>query len=223
MTTYPSAPADTQEEWRPLPGYVGLYEVSSHGRVRSLDRVVTSKAGWTKAFKGAIKATPRNVQGGYPIVTLSADGVSTTRQVHVAVAAAFIGPRPEGMQVAHGDGDPSNNRAENLRYATPSENEADKLRHGTNPWANRTHCPQGHEYTPENIKQEGPLRNHRKCRECAKARGREYAASGKRRARRKPVETEALQIRRWAASQGIEVAQTGRLSRSLREQYYLNP
>src|SRR3546814_16009402 len=44
---------------------------------------------------------------------------------------AFVGPRPDGMEVAHNDGDPLNNRLENLRYATPAENTDDKLKHGT--------------------------------------------------------------------------------------------
>jgi hypothetical protein len=44
---------------------------------------------------------------------------------------AFIGRRPEGMVCCHNDGDPTNNRLDNLRWATFRENEHDKLRHGT--------------------------------------------------------------------------------------------
>lgn len=47
------------------------------------------------------------------------------------VAAAFIGPRPEGMLVLHGDGCRTNNTAANLRYGTHSDNAADAARHGT--------------------------------------------------------------------------------------------
>jgi hypothetical protein len=51
--------------------------------------------------------------------------------VHTLVCEAFHGPRPAGaVLVAHADGDPSNNRADNLRWATHRENEADKRRHG---------------------------------------------------------------------------------------------
>lgn len=51
--------------------------------------------------------------------------------VHVAVAEAWHGPRPEGMEVAHGNGDQADNRPTNLRWVTHAENEADKVAHGT--------------------------------------------------------------------------------------------
>jgi hypothetical protein len=51
--------------------------------------------------------------------------------VHFLVCEAFHGDRPEGAVVAHGDGDPSNNRAGNLRWSTRWQNEHDKRRHGT--------------------------------------------------------------------------------------------
>ena len=47
------------------------------------------------------------------------------------MAEAFIGPRPEGLYVLHGDGDPLNNYVGNLRYGTPSENNLDAIGHGT--------------------------------------------------------------------------------------------
>lgn len=50
--------------------------------------------------------------------------------VHDLVCEAFHGVRPEGMEVAHYDGDRLNNRPENLRWATHQDNEADKIRHG---------------------------------------------------------------------------------------------
>ncbi|WP_208609489.1 HNH endonuclease signature motif containing protein [Streptomyces atriruber] len=51
---------------------------------------------------------------------------------HFLVCVAFHGPRPTAShQVAHGDGDPTNNRPCNLRWATPAENSAGAVRHGT--------------------------------------------------------------------------------------------
>lgn len=53
-------------------------------------------------------------------------------RVHVLVAEAFLGPRPEGHHVAHLNGNAADNRAANLAYKTPKENAADKVIHGTN-------------------------------------------------------------------------------------------
>ena len=62
---------------------------------------------------------------------LSVEVNGRTRTVHSLVALTYIGPRPDGMQVAHYDGDPANNHAKNLRYASAEENHADRLRHKT--------------------------------------------------------------------------------------------
>jgi hypothetical protein len=43
----------------------------------------------------------------------------------------FVGPRPEGMECCHNDGNTSNNSIENLRWGTPKENSEDRKRHGT--------------------------------------------------------------------------------------------
>lgn len=53
------------------------------------------------------------------------------RTIHQLVAEAFIGPRPEGLETCHNDGDPTNNHVGNLRYATHAENAADMVKHGT--------------------------------------------------------------------------------------------
>ncbi len=51
--------------------------------------------------------------------------------VHHLVCEAFHGPRPEGMKVAHNNGNHLDNRASNLRWATDSENQNDRKDHGT--------------------------------------------------------------------------------------------
>jgi len=64
-------------------------------------------------------------------------GKYRTTCVHFVVAEAWHGLRPEGMEVAHGNGDSDDNRPANLRWATHVENEADKLTHGTRPLGER--------------------------------------------------------------------------------------
>lgn len=110
------------EEWRPVEGYPG-YEVSDLGRVRS----------WRSNGKGGgFRAAPRvfspsKKRNGYLQVNLWRDGVRSTFTVHSLVAEAFIGPRPEGQECRHRDGDKSNNRKSNLLWGTPSENSMDNV------------------------------------------------------------------------------------------------
>lgn len=123
-------PGSGGEEWRPVVGWEHLYEVSSAGRVRSVDRIVTRRV------KGRI-LQPCLTPSGYPKITLSKNGKVKDRSVHSLVAEAFIGPLPAGKEVAHNDGNKKNAVASNLRYATHAENLADRIQHGTMNWGDR--------------------------------------------------------------------------------------
>jgi hypothetical protein len=147
------------EEWRPVVGWEGDYEVSSFGRVWSCP-VGTPRTG--RILRPAINP------GGYPSVRLSRRGVHKTQPVHILVAAAFHGPRPEKAQIRHLDGQPTNNCVDNLRYGTASENVQDSLRHGTHPQRLKTHCPQGHPYAGDNLL--FTTAGGRRCRTCTRAR-----------------------------------------------------
>lgn len=117
------------ESWRPIPGFEG-YEVSDLGRIRSFRRHGGKGCGLVDTPR--IKKTHAGA-AGYLCVTLQKPGGNRCSKyaVHTLVAAAFLGPRPEGLQVAHADGDRLNARLDNLRYATAIENAEDKRRHGT--------------------------------------------------------------------------------------------
>ena len=160
------------EQWKPVNGYEGIYEVSSHGRVRSVDRTVTRSDGKVHRYKGKVLSAGLRKRGGYPLVSLYTHGKSRKRYVHALVAETFIGTRPEGMEVCHSDGDPTNNSLENLRYGTRSDNELDKVRHGTHYNAAKTHCPLGHELFAENIPPSIAKLGRRQCLACARARAR---------------------------------------------------
>lgn len=117
------------EIWLPVSGYEGAYEVSDRGRVRSVTREVNNGRGRIRVATGRVLSP--FLGGAYVKVRLKVDGVGSTKNVHALVAGAFLGPRPAGMQVCHGNGDPHDNRLENLRYDTASANNYDKRRHGT--------------------------------------------------------------------------------------------
>jgi len=102
-----------EEEWR---SYKYGYEVSSLGRYRN------QKGRLLKLHQSPNlrwKATVRNEQGRQEFL-----------YIHVMVCEAFYGPKPDGMEVAHRDCDPSNNHLDNLRWATHQDNMEDCKRNG---------------------------------------------------------------------------------------------
>ncbi len=68
---------------------------------------------------------------GYLQVNLSADGRKRRFYLHTVVLLAFVGPRPNGEECRHMDGEKTNNRVENLCWGTRAENAADQERHDT--------------------------------------------------------------------------------------------
>mgnify|MGYP000973833453 CR=1 FL=1 len=160
------------EQWRPILGYGGFYEVSSRGQVRSLDRA-NSRGNRLRGSAVARSKRP----GGYLQVALHREGRRGRAFVHRLVLEAFSGPCPSGMEACHIDGDPANNALSNLRWGTHSENMFDKVRHGTHHEANKTHCKSGHEFSPENtyLTAEGK----RRCRTCQRRWRRNYLARKK--------------------------------------------
>lgn len=156
------------EEWRPAVGWDGLYKVSDQGRVRSLSRVVNAKLGSKRLHRGMM-LNPRLLNNGYEQVTLSNGKHRQYMCVHVLVCAAFHGPKPTPQHgVRHLNGMKTDNHADNLVWGTPTENNRDTVSHGKHRGANRTHCPQNHEYTLENtyVTSQGK----RQCRACGSER-----------------------------------------------------
>lgn len=158
---------EDEEEWRPVPGYEGFYEVSSMGRVRSLDRTIRNSLGRLRHYKGRLIKAPINPGNGYYSVLLYREGHEKMHSVHRLVLRAFQGEPPQpNMQCCHNDGNPLNNRADNLRWDTSSNNHLDRIKHGRMPLAARTHCKWGHEYTPENTYFRPTAPRARQCRIC---------------------------------------------------------
>ncbi len=120
----------TAEKWQSIPGFLGLYEASSLGRIRSLDRYskIGKGMGWRKG-----KVLRQSVHhSGYMQVGLCREGKLSNFLAHSLVMLTFQGPRPEGQEVCHADGDRQNNAKSNLRYDTRIGNAADKIKHLTN-------------------------------------------------------------------------------------------
>lgn len=156
--------AGQMEEWRPVVGWEGLYEVSDLGRVRSVARIVTRRGGRPYRVRECIRKASVDARSGYAELPLCRDGEGKTHRVHVLVLEAFAGPRPDGNYGRHLNGNPSDNRLENLAWGTPTQNNYDAVAHGTHWAAAKTHCKHGHELTPGNtyVRPEGG----RACRAC---------------------------------------------------------
>ena len=159
----------SSEQWQPIPGWEGYYDVSDQGRVRSVDRIVQDYDGRLRRFRSRLIKSFPNPETGRHQVRLSRDGRARTFRVAALVLSAFIGPRPAGMEACHNDGCRTRDVLTNLRYDTAGNNHRDKVRHGTHNEASKTHCPWGHAYIPENTYSR-PNRNERACRACRLAR-----------------------------------------------------
>ena len=117
------------EVWRLVPDVEGRYEVSDHGRIRSL--VGGCRTGSVRRTCPLLMTLYDNGDG-YLVINLRLSGGYRCRGMHELVLRAFSGAPPAPhYQAAHVNGRRQDNRPENLRWATPSDNDADKDRHGT--------------------------------------------------------------------------------------------
>ncbi|QWY14814.1 HNH endonuclease [Staphylococcus phage SAP23] len=105
------------EQWKDIPGYEGIYQVSNLGNVKS--------------FKGKEKILKqyKNKDNRY-IVTLRNNNNNKVYTTYYLVAISFIGEKPEGYEICHIDGNSENNELSNLKYDTCSENHLDVYRYG---------------------------------------------------------------------------------------------
>ena len=139
------------EIWLPIAGFVGLYEVSSMGRMRSLDRRSWNGVAWHQA-KGRIISSFLAGKG-YEAVSLWKENRSQKRYIHELMLTTFVGPCPDGMECRHLDGDKNHNYLENLRWGMPRENSADQLIHGTRNRGEQQHCAKLSELSARKAKQ----------------------------------------------------------------------
>lgn len=114
---------EDDEEWRDIPGYEEMYQVSNKGRVKSLAREVSRKGkGGNYFLPERILSPSINVQTGYPMVNLLKECKRKSITIHSLVAKTFI-PNPENKKcVNHIDTNRENNIVENLEWVTPKEN-----------------------------------------------------------------------------------------------------
>lgn len=111
------------EEWKDIKGYEGYYQVSSCGRVRSLERkIVDNKC--VRIFKGTIikQWILKGKRTNYLCVSLSKNGFVKKYEVHRLVGEAFLPNTLNKPQINHKDCNGLNNNVSNLEWVTNSEN-----------------------------------------------------------------------------------------------------
>lgn len=166
-----------KEQWLPVVGLEAIYEVSDHGRVRSLDRIIEYVDGRSGnvclSRRNGRVLRPYTAPTGYQHVNLNHNG---SRTVHSLVAEAFIGPRPDDMETRHINGHASDCRVTNLVYGTRSENSEDSKRHGTHFHAGLTVCKRGHDLTDPANMQKVAAGDRRVCLACRRERQHLYNA-----------------------------------------------
>lgn len=120
-----------EEIWKDIKGWKGLYQISSLGNVRSLNRIVKTKKG-EREYKGRVLKSNIGTNG-YRYVCLSSGIKISTKYIHKLVATNFL-EEIEGCEVDHINSIKTDNRLVNLRYITHFENSsrANKGRHKDN-------------------------------------------------------------------------------------------
>lgn len=106
-------------EWKPIPDWEDYYMASDEGEILGLPRRVACNKGYRTLGKRLL--TPTVNSTGHPVVCLSVDGEQRTVRVCRLVAEAFLGKIPARLRVIHLDGNPMNNRVDNLAIGTSAE------------------------------------------------------------------------------------------------------
>ena len=121
------------EIWKDIPGYEGKYQASTGGRIRSLSYEVYGRNPYTgelfkRAINGRILRPGRYCKSGHLSVVL--EHGTARKPVHQLIMRTFAGEPPEGTEILHKNGNPEDNRLENLRHGTRTENILDVYRQG---------------------------------------------------------------------------------------------
>ena len=109
----------SQEIWKPVVGYEGLYEVSNKGQIKSLPKGI-GRIGVNHRFNKE-RIRRQFISNGYYSVSLDGKEKPTCKGVHRLVMEAFC-PISKKREVNHKDGNRLNNNLENLEWVTSKEN-----------------------------------------------------------------------------------------------------
>ena len=131
-----------EEIWKDIPGYEGLYQASSEGRIKSIPRITNGIV-----CKGKILKQYINPKNGYCYVSIHKNGKKKSCRVHCLIMQAFYPVKKKhgydkNFTINHIDGNKVNNRLNNLEWCTQSENQKKAYEIGINPitWNKKVIC-----------------------------------------------------------------------------------
>lgn len=111
---------EVEELWKPIPGYEGFYEASTHGRIRSVDRIRKFKCRYgymvNRPYKGRVLVQSFDGKKNYLQINLSKDGKSKMELVHRLIATTFLDNPYNLPEVNHIDENKTNNSVSNLEW-----------------------------------------------------------------------------------------------------------
>ena len=152
------------EQFKPVPGYDGRFEVSLNGTVRTTP--YTDKAGKHRKSR-TIRPNP-NRKTGHLMVRLCYNGTVLTTSVHRLMLSAWVRPPLPGEEACHHNDIPDDNRLENLYWGTHTDNMRDAVRNKGNHNSKKTHCKHGHPLSGENLYVPPGKPTWRMCKKCMK-------------------------------------------------------
>lgn len=117
------------KDFAPIPGWEGQYEITTSGVVRSCAHSRSHWRGGERRYQATVLRQEAH-STGYARVVLCRGARIRRAFVHTLVLETFVGPRPPRHVARHINGNPTDNRAENLCWGTHHDNSEDKLRHG---------------------------------------------------------------------------------------------
>ena len=173
------------EEYRIIEG-MNYYYVSDDGNVKSADRVVMTKGGWTQVFYGKVLKPCKNTKrNNYEQVRICENGIAKTYKVHQLVAKAFpeiCGEWFEGCEIDHINGITTDNRAVNLRVTNKKGNMSNPItkERCTNAWTDERREAASRRMKENNpVKQSGYWTEERRKAVSNKLTGRKHTEESK--------------------------------------------
>lgn len=120
-----------EEIWKDIKGYEGIYQASNTGFIRSVDRLISRRGGYSPYWKrGCVLVSAPTPTCKYHTVKLSKEGNTRHFLVHVLIARTFYNNYDKELEVNHKDGNIFNNAISNLELITHVENIHHSIQNG---------------------------------------------------------------------------------------------